>query len=167
MVNFCSRGNRTVLKVNEIYGNVLLMWLNRTLGKEFSSLQPFLRLFFGCFSLLNERHKLKKVLSPFDPYPKLKWRTFKKNCAEGLANLCNERGCIWNCTTIWKDFLLVDLRDARTIKANHIDSFTYFTAPSFSAGDELYSLVRLTMVNFCSRGNRTVLKVNKYTEMSF
>ena len=39
--------------------------------------------------------------------------------------------------------------------------FYVFTAPSFSAGDELFSLVRLTMVNFCSRGNCTVLKVNE------
>ena len=70
------------------------MWLNCTLGKEVSSLQPFSRLSFGYFAILNERHKLKKVLSRFDHYPKLKWRTFKKNCAEGLANLCNERGCI-------------------------------------------------------------------------
>ena len=56
-----------MLKVNEIYGNVLLMWLNCTLGKEVSSLQQFSRLSFGSFAILNERHKLKKVLSPFDP----------------------------------------------------------------------------------------------------
>ena len=56
-----------MLKVNEIYGNVLLMWLNCALGKEVSSLQAFLHLSLGSFAVLSKRHKVKKVLSPFDP----------------------------------------------------------------------------------------------------
>ena len=55
-----------MLKVNEIYGNVPLMWLKCALGKEVSSLQAFLRLSLGFFAVLSKRHKVKKVLSPFD-----------------------------------------------------------------------------------------------------